>query len=142
MTEARYFLRGEIDIITAPSLQADLRTLIDTGHDDIAVDCCGLCFIDSTGVAVLLAAVRELEASGRSFRILNADHLAEGVLEMMGLSDILHVNKGPSSALPLAMKVATAGGGEPACWAHLVCPECGMLMTDDAHDGCRAGAAD
>jgi predicted ArsR family transcriptional regulator len=27
-------------------------------------------------------------------------------------------------------------GGEPACWAHLVCPDCGMLVSDGEHRGC------
>jgi len=31
-----------------------------------------------------------------------------------------------------------AEGGEPACWAHLVCPECGSLEGEDHHAGCIA----
>ncbi len=27
-------------------------------------------------------------------------------------------------------------GGEPACWAQLVCPDCGMLVSDGEHPGC------
>lgn len=32
-------------------------------------------------------------------------------------------------------------GGDPACWAALVCPECGTISTDGSHrPGCAAGA--
>jgi hypothetical protein len=28
------------------------------------------------------------------------------------------------------------GGGDPACWAHLVCPECGSVVSDGHRLGC------
>jgi predicted secreted protein len=27
-------------------------------------------------------------------------------------------------------------GGDSACWAHLVCPECGAILSDGHHQGC------
>ena len=30
-----------------------------------------------------------------------------------------------------------AGGGNPACWAHLVCPDCGAIETEGHRAGCR-----
>jgi hypothetical protein len=32
-------------------------------------------------------------------------------------------------------------GGETACWAHLVCPECGAMVSEGHRQGCQAGAA-
>ena len=34
-----------------------------------------------------------------------------------------------------------AEGGEAACWAHLVCPECGAIVTEGHAAGCSFGAA-
>jgi hypothetical protein len=27
-------------------------------------------------------------------------------------------------------------GGDPVCWAHLVCEECGAITTEGHRDGC------
>ena len=32
-------------------------------------------------------------------------------------------------------------GGEPACWAHLACPECGAMESEGHREGCAAAAA-
>jgi uncharacterized protein YeaO (DUF488 family) len=39
----------------------------------------------------------------------------------------------------LRQPAADAGpeGGEPACWAHLVCPDCGAIETEGHRPGCR-----
>ena len=38
--------------------------------------------------------------------------------------------------------LADEEGGDPVCWAHLVCPECGAVTTEGHRPGCQsAGAA-
>jgi len=31
-------------------------------------------------------------------------------------------------------------GGDPVCWAHLVCPECGAIVTDGHRPDCALAA--
>jgi len=33
-------------------------------------------------------------------------------------------------------------GGDAVCWAHLVCPECGAIVTEGHRAGCEASAAE
>jgi hypothetical protein len=35
---------------------------------------------------------------------------------------------------------ADAEGGDAACWANLVCEECGAVRTEGHRDGCRSAA--
>jgi uncharacterized protein YeaO (DUF488 family) len=48
-----------------------------------------------------------------------------------------------SNAAVLAQILQSAGpreqeaGGEAACWAHLVCPDCGAMISEGHKEGCR-----
>jgi hypothetical protein len=33
-----------------------------------------------------------------------------------------------------------SAGGDPVCWAHLVCDECGAITTEGHRAGCSAGS--
>lgn len=33
-----------------------------------------------------------------------------------------------------------AAGGDPACWAGLVCPDCGSVLSEGHRDGCPSAA--
>jgi anti-sigma B factor antagonist len=48
-------VRGELDLATAPELEATLARSLDTGQD-VIVDLRGLQFMDSSGLRVLVAA--------------------------------------------------------------------------------------
>jgi anti-sigma B factor antagonist len=95
MGERRFFLRGEIDISTAPEVRQRLEPLLVASNDDVVVDCCGCSFIDSSGVAILTGALRMLESQGRRLRVTNADRTVEQILEVLGLAEPLHVNDRP-----------------------------------------------
>ena len=43
---------------------------------------------------------------------------------------------GDDAALDLAEDLGDVDAGDAACWAHLVCPECGAVVGPDPH---RAG---
>jgi hypothetical protein len=40
--------------------------------------------------------------------------------------------------VPADQPAADEEGGETACWAHLVCAECGAMLGEDHRDGCRS----
>ena len=60
--ERTYILtpRGEVDVLTAPQLGRRLLGLVDSGKTLMIVDLSKVTFMDSTGLGVLLDALRQL----------------------------------------------------------------------------------
>ncbi len=52
MRETRVFLHGDIDLAAAPEVRSHLFEAVESTDHDVAVDCCGVTFMDSTGVAL------------------------------------------------------------------------------------------
>jgi predicted ArsR family transcriptional regulator len=70
--------------------------------------------------------------------------LAEGLAEGLGGLTVagLAVRKPSLAGCRLTMRREPTGapeGGEPACWAHLVCPDCGAVEGEGHRPGCDAG---
>jgi len=59
-------VRGEIDAYTSPRLREELRRLIDGGARRLVVDLQGVEFMDSTGLGVLVSALKRIKESGAS----------------------------------------------------------------------------
>jgi anti-sigma B factor antagonist len=54
---------GELDVYEAPAFRAELSAIIDEGHRRVVIDCAGMAFIDSAGLATLVDAHRRLAAN-------------------------------------------------------------------------------
>jgi anti-sigma B factor antagonist len=78
---------GELDLATAPELDACLRPV----RGDVAIDCSGLDFIDSSGIRSLVEAHRAAEARGDRLTIRNLPENARRALEAVGLISILRI---------------------------------------------------
>ncbi|MCA1692320.1 MAG: STAS domain-containing protein [Actinobacteria bacterium] len=84
---------GELDADTAPQLQRALQGL--AGHDadrKLVVDVGGLTFIDSSGVYVLVQAVKRLHADGRSLSLSGANPGAFRVLDVCGVTSVFDLS--------------------------------------------------
>jgi anti-sigma B factor antagonist len=66
---------GEIDVATAPELRACLASLAD--EPVVAVDLSGVAFVESSGIAVLLAEHQRRDAAGAQLVIAGSSPLSE-----------------------------------------------------------------
>jgi len=79
---------GELDIYTAPRLREELVDLIGAGRRRLIVDMDGVTFIDSTGLGVLIGALKRLHAVKGELRVVAT---AEPVLRLMRVTGLNRV---------------------------------------------------
>lgn len=84
-------LEGELDTATARELRAALATATASDTTAVVLDLAGLAFIDSTGIAVLLAASHQAESQGRSFSLRHPGRMVQKVLHLTGVDRLLTV---------------------------------------------------
>jgi anti-sigma B factor antagonist len=93
-TEPVVIVRGEIDVATSPRLRTELSALLGRGATTITLDFSGVTFVDSSGLGVLVGALKRLrdgETAGtpRSLRIVGVRDAVRRVFEITGLEGAL-----------------------------------------------------
>jgi anti-sigma B factor antagonist len=82
---------GEVDLITSPTLARRLLALVDEGKTHLVVDLSKVTFMDSTGIGVLLNAVRRLgRHKGRLVLVCPTDRILRP-FEISGLVGYLPI---------------------------------------------------
>jgi anti-sigma B factor antagonist len=90
---------GEIDPFTGPQLRAAVHGALDAGAAALIVDLSGCCFMDSTGVSILVGVNERLKHSSRPVAVV-ADHPSVlQVLRITALDEVLGVYPTRSAAL-------------------------------------------
>lgn len=78
---------GDVDIYTAPLLDACLQRNVSAGNSDIALDLTGCSYFDSEGIKVLIRALHALGEQGK-ICICGARGAVRRVFEISGLTTI------------------------------------------------------
>ena len=80
-TNAVLALAGDIDVETAPKLDAAFAAVFEEGARNIAVDVSGVFFLGSAGLAVLIGAQR----SAATFELQAGNRIVDRLIELTGL---------------------------------------------------------
>jgi anti-sigma B factor antagonist len=83
---------GELDLYTAPRLQAALAGLLRENVDRVVVDLSGVEFCDSTGMNVLLAAMKRLKEQGGSLELAAPRPAVRRILQVTGLDTVFEIH--------------------------------------------------
>jgi anti-sigma B factor antagonist len=78
-------LVGELDVATAPELQATVDRLCEEGAREIVLDLHEVSFIDSSGLRAILASRQRCARSGCDFSLTRAQPHAQHLFELTGL---------------------------------------------------------
>ena len=81
-------VRGELDVYEAPAFRNELFSVIDEGHDRVVIDCSGMAFIDSAGLAALVEAQRRLSGHPGELVLRGVRPAARRIFEITDLVDL------------------------------------------------------
>ncbi len=84
-------LYGEVDIYNAESLKSELHALIDEKKADIVLDCSSLKYIDSTGLGVLVSALKKVKEAEKQISIINIKPYIAKIFTLTGLDRIFSI---------------------------------------------------
>jgi anti-sigma B factor antagonist len=80
-------LRGELDPHTAPTLQRHIDSTVGADTKTLTLDVAGLLFIDSSGLRVIIAAHKDMEARGGRLVLRDPTVTTRRLLDITGLAD-------------------------------------------------------
>lgn len=94
-------LSGELDLASSPALRQELFDLIDGGEQpSVQVDLADMTFIDTTGLNVLVTAMRRLAAMGGNLIVANPRPSTLRLFQIAGLTTVLDIRTGRDSEKP------------------------------------------
>lgn len=90
---------GEIDLYTAPDLKQLLTQVIEGGATGVVIDLSGTTFLDSTGLGVLIGALKRLRSRDGALAVVNVDDSIARTFEITGLDQIFTIRESRDEAL-------------------------------------------
>lgn len=84
-------IRGEVDLYTAPRLRERLDDVVSGQDQQVVVDLTDMDFIDSTGLGVLVGALKQVRERGGDMVLRNASRSTHKILEIAGLTKLFTV---------------------------------------------------
>ncbi|MFD3688350.1 STAS domain-containing protein [Nocardiopsis sp. NPDC058631] len=98
---------GEIDLYTAPQLRSELVGALEDGARRLVIDMSRTDFCDSTGISVLLSAMKRSRDKGGDLELVAPKPAVMKVLKVTGLDEVFVIHAG-LDALPVAAGTGTA----------------------------------
>ena len=81
-------VRGEVDVATAPRLREKLIDLVNQGEHHIVVDLTDVDFLDSTGLGVLVGALKRVRTNDGELALVCCEPRILKVFEITGLTKV------------------------------------------------------
>ena len=90
---------GEIDVYTAPRLREVAVEAIDAGHRQLIVDIERVEFLDSTGLGVLVGALKRVRAEGGTLDIVCTHDRLLKIFQITGLDKVFGLHASVAEAV-------------------------------------------
>ncbi|HYY44994.1 MAG TPA: anti-sigma factor antagonist [Actinomycetota bacterium] len=83
---------GEIDVYTAPKLREKLIELVSEGTYDVVVNLEGVDFLDSTGLGVLVGALKRVKAHDGNLSLVCTQDKILKIFKITGLTKVFPIH--------------------------------------------------
>jgi anti-sigma B factor antagonist len=90
---ATVVVRGDLDAYTGPRFSECLRGAVADAAGDVAIDMAEVSFVDSSGIAILVASAKQLRERGNVLVIQSPPRMVGKVLEMTGVTKLVKVER-------------------------------------------------
>jgi anti-sigma B factor antagonist len=90
---------GELDLASAPALEAELEQAGASDSELLVLDLRGLEFMDSTGLSVIVKAHQRLSEDGRSLCLIRGPQQVQRLLDLTGVAERLTLANTPEEIL-------------------------------------------
>ena len=91
-------VKGEIDVYTAPKLREKLIELVSEGSYDVVVNLEGVDFLDSTGLGVLVGALKRVKAYDGSLSLICTQDKILKIFKITGLTKVFSIHASEAEA--------------------------------------------
>lgn len=98
-------VKGEVDVYSAPRLREKLVELVSDGHRQIVADLEGVDFLDSTGLGVLVGAMKRLRVANGTFGLVCSKEPLLKIFRITALDQVFPIYP--------TIEAATADGDGP-----------------------------
>ena len=85
---------GEVDTFTAPVLRASLDTQLELQPEELVIDLCGVQFLGSAGLAVLVETQKSARSREVGLKLVASTRAVTRPLEVTGLIDLFTIVDG------------------------------------------------
>src|ERR687894_1146099 len=91
-------VKGEIDVYTAPKLREKLIELVSEGSYNVVVNLEGVDFLDSTGLGVLVGALKRVKAHQGSLALVCTQDKILKIFKITGLTKVFPIHASEQEA--------------------------------------------
>lgn len=81
-------LRGRLDAIVSPDVERRLLALVAQGETRMVFDLSGLSYISSTGLRVLMAVARQVQAARGKLALASINENVHGIFKIAGFTEL------------------------------------------------------
>lgn len=114
---------GELDVATAPLVRQELLSLAARGHHRVVLDLAGVDFLDSTGLGVVLGALRRARSGGGELALARLEPQVRRVFEITRLAEVMALCADVDSAVSTVSTVSAVSAGRAGAAAAPVTGE-------------------